>query len=73
MNQLESALQGKITPEMKHVAEQEGVAPEFVRQGVAEGKIVIPCNKQRLNIVPIGIGTGLRTKVSARSLPENPD
>ncbi|MHB8171804.1 MAG: phosphomethylpyrimidine synthase ThiC [Thermincolia bacterium] len=65
MTQLSNALKGIITPEMDQVAAREGVAPEFVRQGVAEGTIVIPRNAQRCNIVPTGIGTGLRTKVSA--------
>ncbi len=65
MTQLQSALKGQITPEMEHVAAREGVTPEFVRQGVAEGTVVIPRNARRQNIVPAGIGTGLRTKVSA--------
>lgn len=65
MTQLDSALKGMITPEMEQVAAREGVTPEFVRQGVAAGTIVIPRNIQRRNIVPAGIGTGLRTKVSA--------
>lgn len=50
---------------MAQVAAREGVTPEFVRQGVAEGTIVIPHNILHRNIVPTGIGTGLRTKVSA--------
>jgi phosphomethylpyrimidine synthase len=50
---------------MAQVAAREGVTPEFVRQGIAKGTIVIPHNIQRRNIVPTGIGTGLRTKVSA--------
>ncbi len=65
MTQLSNALKGVITPEMDQVAAREGVSPEFVRQGVAEGIIVIPRNAQRRNIVPMGVGTGLRTKVSA--------
>ncbi|MHB1654152.1 MAG: phosphomethylpyrimidine synthase ThiC [Desulfitobacteriaceae bacterium] len=65
MTQLSSALKGIITPEMEQVAAGEGVAPEFVRQGVAEGTIVIPRNTRRQNMIPIGIGKGLRTKVSA--------
>lgn len=65
MTQLSSALQGIITPEMEQVAKKEGVAPEFIRQGVAEGTIVIPRNVKRSNIIPVGIGAGLRTKVSA--------
>lgn len=50
---------------MDQVAAREGVTPQFIRQGVADGTIVIPRNKQRKNINPTGIGTGLRTKVSA--------
>lgn len=65
MTLLSSALKGIITPEMEQVAAQEGVIPEFVRQGIAEGTIVIPRNVQRRNVVPVGIGAGLRTKVSA--------
>ncbi|GAB6172632.1 hypothetical protein JCM15765_21100 [Paradesulfitobacterium aromaticivorans] len=62
MTQLSSALDGTITGEMEQVAAREGVAPEFVRQGVAEGRIVIPRNTQRRNMLATGIGKGLRTK-----------
>lgn len=65
MSLLTSALDGIITPEMEQVASLEGVSPELIRQGVAEGTIVIPCNINHRNIVPVGIGKGLRTKVSA--------
>lgn len=65
MTQLSSARKGIITPEMEHVADRERVTSEFVRQGVAEGTIVIPRNIRRQNIIPTGIGKGLRTKVSA--------
>ncbi|HBX23137.1 MAG TPA: phosphomethylpyrimidine synthase ThiC [Desulfotomaculum sp.] len=65
MTLLNSAQKGKTTPEMEQVAAKEGVAPEFIRQGVAEGTIVIPRNINRSNIIPMGIGAGLRTKVSA--------
>ncbi len=65
MAQLTSAMEGRITPEMEQVAAKEKVAPEFIRQGVAAGTIVIPRNINRRNIIPTGIGTGLTTKVSA--------
>lgn len=65
MTQLLRALKGVITPEMEQVAAKEKVTPEFIRQGVAEGTIVIPSNKQRKNVVPTGVGKGLCTKVSA--------
>ncbi|MDZ4043408.1 MAG: phosphomethylpyrimidine synthase ThiC [Eubacteriales bacterium] len=65
MTRLGRALKGELTPEMNKVASMEGVSPEFVRDGVAGGTIVIPRNIRRNNIAPLGIGTGLRTKVSA--------
>ncbi|MHB8156532.1 MAG: phosphomethylpyrimidine synthase ThiC [Desulfocucumaceae bacterium] len=65
MTQLESAVQGEITEEMKQVALAEGVSKEFIREGVASGAIVIPGNTGRHLKSPVGIGAGLRTKVSA--------
>lgn len=65
MTQLSSAVEGIVTPEMEQVAIREKVTSEFVRQGVAEGTIVIPRNVRRQNLIPTGIGKGLRTKVSA--------
>ncbi len=65
MTQLELARKGTVSPQMESVAQQEGVEAEFIRQGVAEGRIVIPCNTRHTNLVPCGIGQGLKTKVNA--------
>lgn len=65
MTQLELAKEGIISPQMELVAQQEAVTAEFVRQGVAGGTIVIPANINHANLVPRGIGQGLRTKVNA--------
>ncbi len=65
MTQMSLAHQGKITDEMRAVAEDEGLAPEEIRKGVAEGTIVIPKNIKHKLQRPIGIGKGLRTKVNA--------
>lgn len=65
MTQLELARKNIITPQMKRVAEKEGLEPEFIRQGVAEGTIVIPANIKHYNLDPGGVGKGLRTKVNA--------
>jgi phosphomethylpyrimidine synthase len=65
MTQLEMARQGIISPQMKVVAEQEKLDPEFIRQGIAAGNIVIPANIKHKNFTPFGIGKGLRTKVNA--------
>jgi len=65
MTQLELAREGKISPQMSLVAEHEGVEAELIRRGVAEGTIVIPANIRHENLVPCGIGQGLKTKVNA--------
>ena len=65
MTQLELAKAGTISPQMKAVAQREGVEAEFIRQGVVAGTIVIPANKNHANLIPCGIGLGLRTKVNA--------
>jgi phosphomethylpyrimidine synthase len=59
------ALAGEITPEMRQLADAEGVEPEFVRRGVAEGNIVILRHRRHRSARPVGVGVGLRTKVSA--------
>ncbi len=64
MGIINDAKNGKITEEMKAVAREEGVTPEFVRMGIASGKIVIPISPYR-ETRPVGIGKGLRTKVNA--------
>lgn len=63
--QLEQAKDGVITVAMKQVAEMEGLPEEYIRDKVALGEIVIPCNPNRKNQKAVGIGTGLRTKVNA--------
>ena len=65
MTQLESARKGIVTPEMNVVAEAEGLDVEFIREGLANGRIVIPANINHENLVPCGIGQGLKTKVNA--------
>ncbi len=65
MTQLELAREGIISPQMRLVARHEGVEAEFIREGVAGGTIVIPANTNHTNLVPFGIGGGLRTKVNA--------
>ncbi|MDH7577910.1 MAG: phosphomethylpyrimidine synthase ThiC [Bacillota bacterium] len=65
MTQIERARCGEITPQMKEVAAAEGLAPETIRDLVARGLVVIPCNHQHRGLKPCGIGKGLRTKVNA--------
>jgi phosphomethylpyrimidine synthase len=64
MTLLEDAKRGIITDEMKTVGKSEGVTVDFVRRGMAEGRIVIPISPYR-KVKLCGIGEGLRTKVNA--------
>lgn len=48
MTQLQAARKGIVTPEMIRVAARECVSPEFIRDGVARGSIVIPANIRHL-------------------------
>ena len=65
MTQLEQARKGCISEEMELCARQEGVSPEFIRKGMAEGNIVVIRNNQHGAITPLAVGKGLRTKVNA--------
>ena len=47
MTIVEDAQKGIITEEMKVVAKDEGLDPEFIRRGVAAGRIVIPTSPYR--------------------------
>jgi phosphomethylpyrimidine synthase len=72
MTQLELARKGIVSPAMKAVATEERVEPESVRQGIADGLIVIPANINHRGVKPCGIGKGLRTKVNA-NIGTSPD
>jgi phosphomethylpyrimidine synthase len=63
--QIEQARAGIVTPQMAIVARDEQQSEEYIRQMVAEGKIVIPWNHVRKPSRIAGIGKGLRTKVNA--------
>ena len=65
MTQLESAREGKISPEMEQAAAAENVSAENLRQLVASGRAVIPKNKKHPLDQILAIGEGLRTKVNA--------
>jgi phosphomethylpyrimidine synthase len=65
MTQLEYARRGLITEQMQTAAAAEGVAPEFIRDGIAAGTIVICHNIKHANGIPLPVGAGLRTKVNA--------
>jgi len=59
------ARDGKITEEMEFVAKAEQLDVEFIRRGVANGRIIIPKSNRRVLERPIGIGEGLLVKINA--------
>ena len=66
MTQITSARRGVLTEEIKKVAKSEKLSPEFIRQRVAEGRIVITKNTVRKeDVKPLGVGEGLRVKINA--------
>ncbi len=67
MTQIEAARKGEITPEMEFVARREKLTPEFIRDEVAIGRMVIPANKVHLkkSLEPMCIGIGSTCKINA--------
>lgn len=63
MTQLEAARQGRITDAMQRVAQCECRPPEFIRELVAAGRVVIPANVRHL------AGSGGRTPSAAAPRP----
>lgn len=62
--QMDAARKGIITKEMEIVSKKESLDIDILRQKVAEGKVVIPANKNHESLSPEGVGEGLRTKVN---------
>ena len=76
LSQMHYAKNNVITPEMEYVSIRENIfrdvtdhgnkiTPEFVRQEIAEGRAIIPCNINHPEIEPMIIGKNFLTKVNA--------
>lgn len=65
MTQMQQAREGKITDEMKLIAEQEHIAAEEIRERVARGVVAIPANVNHTSLQARGVGEGLSVKVNA--------
>ena len=63
--QLSAAKDGQVTDAMFAVAADENRPSDWVREGVARGRIVIPANVHRRGVRAVGIGRDLRTKINA--------
>jgi phosphomethylpyrimidine synthase len=63
--QMHYARQGIVTEEMWVVAQREGLTPEFIRDEVARGRMIIPANVHHENLIPMAIGIHARCKINA--------
>lgn len=63
--QMHYAKKGIVTEEMRYVAKDERLEPEFVRTEIAAGRLVIPANINHAHLKPVGIGRSLRCKINA--------
>ncbi len=72
MTLIENAKKGKITSIFRTIAKEEGQLPEYIREGISNGTIVIPSNSKNPPRKAVGIGKGLRTKVNA-NIGTSPD
>ncbi len=60
---MDVARRGEVTPLMKQIAEKEKVSPEFIRNGIASGRICAPHNPVH-DAEPAAIGEGLSVKIN---------
>jgi len=65
VSQMHYARQGVITEEMEFVAKREDLKPEFVREEVARGRMIIPANINHLALEPMAIGINSKCKINA--------
>ncbi len=65
ITQLHYARKGVITPEMEFVALREGIDAECVREEIAKGRAIIPCNINHPECEPMVIGRNFLVKINA--------
>jgi phosphomethylpyrimidine synthase len=63
--QLRFAKEGVVTPEIKYAAEAELLDPEFTRQEIAAGRMIVPVNLHHPEAMPFLIGRKARCKINA--------
>lgn len=62
--QMDAARKGIVTKEMEIVAKKEGKSIAELQELMAQGRVIIPANKNHTAIDPEGIGQGMRTKIN---------
>ena len=64
-SQMHYARQGFVTDEMGYIAARENLAPELVRDEVAQGRMIIPANVNHPELEPMCIGVASLCKINA--------
>ncbi|MBR1444184.1 MAG: phosphomethylpyrimidine synthase ThiC, partial [Firmicutes bacterium] len=62
--QMEAARKGIVTKEMEIVSKKENIDIKELMALMAEGKIIIPANKNHKSLDPEAVGMGMRTKIN---------
>jgi phosphomethylpyrimidine synthase len=65
VTQMHYARRGEITPEMEFAALREGMEPEFVREELARGRVILPASVNHPESEPMLIGRKFLVKVNA--------
>ncbi|PID74136.1 MAG: phosphomethylpyrimidine synthase [Desulfobacterales bacterium] len=63
--QMELARNGMISDIVKTAAEDAGLAPELLRDRIADGTAIVCHNRMRKNGRPLAVGKGIRTRINA--------
>ncbi len=63
---MDAARHGIITSQMEIVAEKEHMDADKLRELIAKGQVIIPCNKNRECVSPSGVGAKLTTKINVK-------
>lgn len=64
-SQMHYAKKGIITEEMEYIAKREDLKPEFIRDEVARGRMIIPANINHTSLEPMCIGINSKCKINA--------
>lgn len=62
--QMDAARKGLVTPEMEAVSVKENIPIDRLTELMAQGRVIIPCNKKHTCISPNALGSMLKTKIN---------
>lgn len=62
--QMDAARKGLFTPEMEAVSVKENIPIDRLMELMAQGRVIIPCNKKHTCISPNALGSMLKTKIN---------